>query len=949
MSAVRQASAIGRFAARSLRSSLALTLASVVALGTLVGLWVGLPLYAESASARLLATEVDEAAADGVPFGYLFSYNRLSGGNKAWADFAELNALLDGDESPFATSVRLTQRVFTTVPFDLVDEVNGDERVENQAIASASFASMTGFDDLADFTEGRAAQSAVDAGGPVEVVIDEAYAAETDLSVGQRLTILNRRADAGDPNRSLDIHIVGIWRPPGEQGDAPADPESRFLRTGVLARALVVPESTIVSVIDPLGDATISNGQWLALLDSSTTSTDSIDALLADTERINRQVDQRLTGARLLVSPETSLEGFQDDVARVNRGLQLFSLPTIALTIAVAALLLSLRWRSRLGDVVMLRRRGVSAGQLIASNALEAIVMALAAAAVGLGLARVIAGFIGRTTTFLRLEDRTDLGLLMNSRSWSALVTATMLASLLALAPSLSLLGSSISTGRSRDVTSRPWWQRSKLDLVLVCVVGLFAWFLLDRVQPSGRLLDDPVVILLPAMSALAVGLLVLRLVPWLAGRLGAALERTDSTAALLVARRAERSPAGLTAPLLLLVITAAVAVYTGSLARTLDLQLFDTAHHTVGAAHSARSDEGQQFSVRFEIVDDRPVPAGVSGPAIDPLAFERIWGVEGASRIARTPARLTPPTEAMERVTFFGVDTATFAEVAFWRDDYSSQSLPELMAQLDATPDGVLVHSAFMRRGALALGDLVELGIRIDGRVVGIDMVVVGSFDQFPTWIPGQEEPPVVASLSSFEARSPDPVPTELLFVETTAADVAQTRADLNRVGITSAQPRSASDLVERAQSRPDRQGVFGLLTVGFVLSAALTVVGFVFYALFGFTRQATELGVLRAFGLRTSSLSMLVALDLLLVGVVGVGLGAATGLVMARLYLPRLLANPTGSAPEMLAELDWGAAVVISLVLLVALAAVTAVLLSVLRGLKLFTAVRFDQGAGG
>lgn len=929
-----------RFVLRGLRDAWALTLVVTVALAAWIGVWVGLPLYAESASARLLATEVNDAAGEGVPFGYLFSYNRLSGGDKPYGDFVALNELLDGESSPFGATVLAKQRTFTTVPFELQTD-GGTE--------GSAFASLSSFGELATIVNGRMAQPAASPlVGPIEVVLDVAYAAELDVVVGETIAATNRRVELDDPRRSLEVTVVGLWEPAAAPAPGtPVDPLRRFLRTGTLERRMVVPEATLAQTIDLLTDASVTNGQWLALLDSTTLTTDGVQALLADTERINREVDDRLRGARLLVSPESSLETFQSDVARLNRGLRLFSLPTVALTLAVAVLLLSIRWQRRQSTVLMLRRRGVSAGTIIGQTALEAALMTAGAAVLGVFIARIVAGFMGRTTTFLRLGTDADLGLVMNSRSWTALVVGVLVSAALVVAPSLSLLRSDIGTGKTRDSLRRPWFQRAKLDLVIIGVVAFFSWFVLRRTNLSGQLLDDPIVILVPAATAFIVGLAVLRSVPWLAGQVGRLLDRSSSTAGLLVARRAERQPAAMAAPLLLLVITAAVAVYTGSLARTLDLQLFDTAFHQTGATNRAESRSGQATTNLYEIVNGETEATSVAAAPIDPIGFERIWGVEAASRIGRAPGRLQPPTGAAVPATFIGVDTTTFADIAFWRSDFSASSLPELMARLDATTDSVLVTNEVLDEADLAVGDIVEVRVRLDARNVTTDMVIVGTFDQFPTWIPGEESPPVVASLSAFESRSPAPIPQELLFeASTDGQDLAQTRADLNRVGIDSRAPRSAEVLAARAQGQPDRQGVFGLLTVGFALSAALTIIGFVFYAVFGFTRQLTELGVLRAFGLPVRTLSAIVALDLLVLGVVGVGAGTATGLAMARWYLPQLVDNPTGSAPTMLSEIDWGAALGISAALAAALGVVTMVLLLVLRRLKLFTAVKFDQG---
>ena len=60
----------------------------------------------------------------------------------------------------------------------------------------------------------------------------------------------------------------------------------------------------------------------------------------------------------------------------------------------------------------------------------------------------------------------------------------------------------------------------------------------------------------------------------------------------------------------------------------------------------------------------------------------------------------------------------------------------------------------------------------------------------------------------------------------------------------------------VARDQRQPERQGLFGVLSVGFLAAIFLTVLGFFLYSFFSFRRRFVELGVLRAIGL--SSLQM-------------------------------------------------------------------------------------------
>ncbi|MDI7276995.1 MAG: FtsX-like permease family protein, partial [Anaerolineae bacterium] len=90
--------------------------------------------------------------------------------------------------------------------------------------------------------------------------------------------------------------------------------------------------------------------------------------------------------------------------------------------------------------------------------------------------------------------------------------------------------------------------------------------------------------------------------------------------------------------------------------------------------------------------------------------------------------------------------------------------------------------------------------------------------------------------------------------------------------------------------QERPQRQGVFGLLSVGFVASAVLTVLGFLLYALFSFHRRAVELGVLRAIGLSLGQTISVLGCELILLLVAGTGAGTALGVWVSAWFIPKL-----------------------------------------------------------
>ncbi len=927
-----------RLSSRRIRTNLAVSVGVVISMASLMAIWVGVPLYAEAASSRLLNTQIDEASGDSVPFGYLFSFNRLSSQTQTWDSVSELSDFLSGRAS-FGSEVSGQHRVTETLPFDLfaagdLDLNSESASGEDLRLDRLAFTSVNTFDDRAfTLTSGRH-PSEDSATSVAEVWLSDELSETLGVDTGDDLVIVNPRKTPEDPDWSSSIQVAGTWT--ATSGDQRS--EGRFLRTGAVRGSLLVTETTMAEFVAPLDSASIASAQWLVLLDPGQITTDNVDALVERSNQLSREVDEVLPGTRMSINPGSSLQTYQDDVLRLNDGLASFSIPTLVMLFAVFGLAVAMNWRTRNGELTMLRSRGIRSRPLVAAGIIEALVLAAIAIPLGIVAAGVVARLIGRTETFLRLGDVGDLTIVANNRAIQSVLTVAALAVVTQLVP---FAGLSRWTHRARQRVvdgkrSGPWWQRGRADLVVAVIVGGFAWFVLSSQTISGNLLEDPVVILLPAALTLASGLVVLRIVPLVASACSRVVERTNSTSALLAFRKAERTPAASAAPLLLLVLTGALSIYTASLARTIDLQLVDQAHHVIGGNN------------RIETTTPPPAPNfGLpvqEGPPVEAGSFERIWGLDAASRIAVLPGRAQPRGGGNEiPIEVRAVDPETFVSASFWRSDYATQTLPTLMERLARNRDGVVLRQNDMAQNDISIGDTIE--VRASNGDVGITlpMVVVGHYDQFPAWQPSNPLSPAIVSLPDLEQRLGRSLPGTVIYSQDSSGrDDGQTRADFARLGVDVGQVRTAAELIERAQFAPERQGVFGLLTVSFLLSSALTIAGFVFYAITGARRQLTELAMLRAAGLSQRSLLTFVTFDLLIVAFFGIGAAVAIGATMSRVLLPRLVGTSVGSAPRLLPEIDWLATTTITAALVVVFVTATVGLLVVLRRIRLFEAIK-------
>jgi len=101
----------------------------------------------------------------------------------------------------------------------------------------------------------------------------------------------------------------------------------------------------------------------------------------------------------------------------------------------------------------------------------------------------------------------------------------------------------------------------------------------------------------------------------------------------------------------------------------------------------------------------------------------------------------------------------------------------------------------------------------------------------------------------------------------------------------------------------------VFGLLSIGFLASAFLTVLGFLFYSVLSFRRRFVELGMLRAIGLSVGQMATLLTCEQGLIIGLGMGIGTLLGVIASDLFIPflQVRAGLHPQTPPFIVQIAW------------------------------------------
>jgi putative ABC transport system permease protein len=245
-----------------------------------------------------------------------------------------------------------------------------------------------------------------------------------------------------------------------------------------------------------------------------------------------------------------------------------------------------------------------------------------------------------------------------------------------------------------------------------------------------------------------------------------------------------------------------------------------------------------------------------------------------------------------------------------------------------------------------LGVGDVFRVEVDAFGQHANLDMKVVGWIDMFPTWYP-EDGPLFVGHLDYLFRQLGGQVPYDVWLKTDPDVDWEATVERVRDLRFKVLNWDASLLRIAEEQQRPERQGLFGLLSVGFLAAAVLTVIGFLLYALFTFRRRYIELGILRAVGLSSGQMAGFLAWEL--VFLIGIGLigGTGLGVWVSRLFIPYLQVGtgPAAHIPPFEVKIAWSAILRIYVLFgglfVVALGGLAALLLRI----KIFQAVKLGE----
>ncbi len=376
---------------------------------------------------------------------------------------------------------------------------------------------------------------------------------------------------------------------------------------------------------------------------------------------------------------EAALNDFNRRASFNQVPLLLLLLQVVGIALYYVVLVASMLVDKRSEEIAMLRSRGASVMQVVATGAVEACILALGSAAVAPFLAAAAIALLGKTGTFEQVSGGKTLPFVVLPQAFAFALAGAMLAVFAVLIPTFFAARRGIVQylqGAARPGTSL--LQRYYIDVGLAGLAALTLWELNQRgsvfdPRSVGGWSADPLLLLSPLVLIAAIGALMFRVLPLVLGLISRLMSLTSGPGVTLGLWQLTRSPSRYTQLALLVVMAGAVGTFAATYGETTDRSQEDRALFEAGVDLRITSLARLQGSTPTEIA----------------TALESVDGVEEAAAAYRGSLTLGPLPGFGTAVPVLGIDPRKAADLVWFREDFASEDETALLRRIIGSPTG--------------------------------------------------------------------------------------------------------------------------------------------------------------------------------------------------------------------------------------------------------------------
>lgn len=726
--------------------------------------------------------------------------------------------------------------------------------------------------------------------GCYEAVISQACMVSANLLVGETLEMDALKDGDGNP---IKIKIVGVFTEDSNEDfywQNSADEMDGFcLINEELFRSQFTNEKA--------GKFTITC-KYSTLFDYENIRAVDVKHLKEQTTYLTEESPYRST----LSKPDYAgiLDQFESKKGRIEATLFILQIPVLVLLCAFLFMISGQMYDMERNEISVIKSRGSSGGQIFRLYLYQSIFLTLFGALLGLPLGSLFCRLLGSARNFLEFTIRGELHITYTKDVFLYLLISILASVLIMTLPAIKHSKLSIvKLKQQKALKKRTWWEKCFLDVICLGV-SLYGFYSFSGNQEAleinvlkGEALD-PLLYISSSLFIMGLGLLFLRLQPLLVKFiyfLGKKFWKPASYASFTENIKNGRKQQSI---MLFMILTISLGMFHAIVARTILQNATDNAEYLCGTDLMVKELWSNNGGLS---ADGSPAELQYTEP--DFVKYARLDCVSAYSRVMYDEKAYIPSTgNKRQNIILMGIHTKEFGEITSVSRDLLEKPYYTYLNELAAIPNGILVSRNFEGQLGYKVGDTITYNNNDKFSTTG---KIIDFVDYWPGYIPNEKQLLPDGSVESIDnflvvanygplVQSWGIVPYEVWM---TLKDGASTDdfydwVSAENVKVTKYVDKDAT--LTGVIEDPLLQGTNGVLTMGFIVTMILCIMGYLIYWIMSIRSREMLFGVLRACGMHKSEVFHMLINEQIFSGVLSILAGLGIGKLTSEMFVPML-----------------------------------------------------------
>lgn len=802
-----------------------------------------------------------------------------------WFD-GRTDGMVDKLGLPYLKVKRLGLDYMTFVP----ESVNGSKPTK----VYCKLYGITDYDKHVELVAGRL-PSTEPIDGVYEVLASERAQNSMNVLLGQSMTLNDETKQIGQ----IQVKVVGLFRRPAK-ADAWWSEGAATYDTSLMIDYNLM-ESDIVQA-----NKAIVTAYWYYALDYAKLKVENLktfNQLLID----QKAFFTHYAGTRWEFPAQKIMDQYAIRADQLKLTLWVLQVPILLMLAFYIFMVSQLIIENDRNEIAVMRSRGASGMQVFGSYLMQSAILSGLSVAAGPFVAFLICRVLGASNGFLEFVSRTALPL---SMSWDTLlyaIYAGCFSVFMMMVPAVRATRLTIVEHKQKKARrwNAPLWQKMFLDFIMLgaSLYGLYQYTIRQTTimvtAAEGMTVPvDPFLFIISTAFVIGAGLLFLRIYPFVVRLVAWAGSRFWPPAIYTSFIQVGRSGGREQFLMLFLILTISIGVFSANSARTINQNIIDKENYKYGA----------DLTLKMEWPSNE-VSAMPAGPMMGPAEPDTTSGRQVViyqepdfnlySRVAGTEAaaRVFIPTDA---VSIYGSERAQktgklmaivpneFGKVVWSKPDLLDYHINKYLNLISQAPNAVLVSEALMKDLKLKAGDPISFRW---GDQDEVDGVVYQMVPFWPGFNPYQQDSKyfVVANLNYVQA-STSLEPYQIWYKRKADATTKQIYDDIESKKMQLEWIDDTKQEIVKKKNDALLQGTNGAMTLGFVVTLAISMIGFFIYWILSIQARTLQFGVFRAMGMSAGRVILMLVFEQAMISGAAIVMGLIVGGVMSKLFVPLL-----------------------------------------------------------